>query len=132
MNIVSYSSSFISYFSSFFWGICIIFSMIGWGELIRRVLFKYQLDWGLVATWGLAFSVFIGGILNLTWTISKLTVLVYLLLGLFCYLTFYFDRVTNFLINLPTYFIRQYKEDKIQVGGIFFIIFLLIIIVDSI
>jgi hypothetical protein len=70
------------YFLSFAWGICILVSLIGWGGAINRILFpQYRVDWGQRAAWGMAWSVIFGGLLNVTWTISQATILIYICLG---------------------------------------------------
>ena len=72
----------ISYFLSFAWGICILVSLIGWGGVVNRILFpEYRVDWGQRAAWGIAWSVIFGGLLNVTWTISQATILIYICLG---------------------------------------------------
>jgi hypothetical protein len=72
----------ISYFLAFAWGICIIVSLIGWGGAINRILFpEYRVDWGQRAAWGIAWSVIFGGLLNVTWTISQTTILIYIFSG---------------------------------------------------
>ena len=48
------------------WALAILASWVGWGSLCRRVLFPgREADWGLRAAWGMAFSIALGGILNL-------------------------------------------------------------------
>ncbi|MEG4057694.1 MULTISPECIES: hypothetical protein [unclassified Microcoleus] len=70
------------YFLSFAWGICILVSLIGWGGAVNRILFPdYTVDWGQRAAWGIAWSVIFGGLLNVTWTISQATLLIYICLG---------------------------------------------------
>ena len=70
------------YFLSFAWGICILVSLIGWGGAINRILFpKHRVDWGQRATWGIAWSVIFGGLLNVTWTISQAAILIYICSG---------------------------------------------------
>ncbi|WP_445246729.1 hypothetical protein [Microcoleus sp. OTE_8_concoct_300] len=70
------------YFFSFAWGICILVSLIGWGAAVNRILFpQYRVDWGQRAAWGIAWSVIFGGLLNVTWTISQATILIYICLG---------------------------------------------------
>jgi hypothetical protein len=69
----------ISYSFAFFWGILIVLSLIGWGGILNRILFpKQQIDWGQKATLGIAFTILVGGILNVTWSISKLVIFIYL------------------------------------------------------
>ena len=72
----------ISYFLSFAWGIWILISFIGWGTAINRLLFpQHRVDWGQRATWGIAGSVILGGLLNVTWTISQAAILIYICSG---------------------------------------------------
>jgi len=76
-----------AYFLSFGWGLVLLLSLIGWGGLLNRVLFSWhRVDWGQRAAWGLALSVIVGGFLNVTWSISSLTVLLYLGLGVLSWL----------------------------------------------
>ncbi len=73
----------VSYFLAFAWGICIIVSLIGWGTAINRILFpEDRVEWAQRAVWGIAWSVIFGGLLNVTWTISQATILIYICLGL--------------------------------------------------
>ena len=70
------------YILSFAWGICILVSLIGWGGAVNRILFpQYRVDWAQRAAWGIAWSVIFGGLLNVTWTISQATILIYICLG---------------------------------------------------
>ena len=72
----------ISYLLSFSWGICILVSLIGWGGAVNRILFpEHRVDWGQRAAWGIAWSVIFGGLLNVTWTISPTTILIYICSG---------------------------------------------------
>ncbi|MGL5064465.1 MAG: hypothetical protein ACRC62_31135 [Microcoleus sp.] len=73
----------VSYLLSFAWGICLLLSFTGWGGIINRILFpEYRVGPAQRATWGIAWSVVFGGLLNVTRTISHATVLTYLCLGL--------------------------------------------------
>ncbi|MBE9123822.1 hypothetical protein IQ269_24240 [Tychonema sp. LEGE 07199] len=70
------------YFLSFAWGIFILVSLIGWGGVVNRILFpQYRVDWGQRAAWGIAWTIIFGGLLNVTWTISQATILIYICLG---------------------------------------------------
>lgn len=54
--------------AQFVWGLVIIAAFIGWGGVIRRLVHSKEgtdADWGLLAGWGMAGVIFIGGILNL-------------------------------------------------------------------
>lgn len=73
----------IAYIGAFLWGGVILLSLIGWGGALRWAFFRHeQLDWGLKAAWGMAFSVCLGGVLNLVGAISRGLVLCFLGLGL--------------------------------------------------
>ena len=116
-----------SYFFPLLWGIVILFSLIGWGSVISRVLFpKYRIDWGQKAAWGVAFSIFVGGILNVTWTISRVTILVYLGAGLLYWL---FDILRTKRSDVGSLFNRidNYRKDKIVVIGTFVVFSLLLL-----
>ena len=71
------------YFLSFSWGICILLSFIGWGGIINRILFpKYRVEWGQRAAYGIAFTIFVGGVLNATYSIYRTAIFIYLGFGL--------------------------------------------------
>ncbi len=113
----------VSYFLSFAWGICILVSLVGWGGVINRILFpKHRVGWGQRAAWGMAWSMCLGGILNLTQTISQTTILIYLGLGLVYWL---FDIYTTrqFFINSVSE-IRLDRRDWIFIVGVFAVVFL--------
>lgn len=113
-----------SYFLSFSWGICILFSFVGWGSAINRILFhNYRIDWGQKAAWGIAFSIFVGGILNVTWAISKIVILVYLGMGFLCWLLDLFKTRLS-VIGLISHHIYDCRKDKVVSIGIFTICFL--------
>lgn len=106
------------YLLSFSWGICILFSLVGWGGAINRVLLsKHQIDWGQRAAWGLAFSIFVGGVLNVTWNISRTTILLYLGLGILYWLIDLLIRTPK-LINSKSHYISHYKNDKVLIIGV--------------
>lgn len=115
----------ISYILSFSWGICILLSLIGWGGIINRVLFfKQPIDWGQKAAWGVAFSILMGGILNVTWSISKTTVLIYLGLGLLYWL-FELYQSRNVFIPWLKNFICNSREDPFFFIGVMVICLLI-------
>jgi hypothetical protein len=112
-----------SYFLSFAWGIFILISFIGWGGAINRILFpKHRVDWGQRAAWGMAWSMCFGGVLNLTWTISQTTVLIYLGLG-FIYWLIDFYKSRNLFINSLSE-IRLYRNQWLLILGIFVLVLL--------
>jgi hypothetical protein len=117
-----------SYFFSFLWGIVILFSLIGWGSAVNRVLFpKCRIDWGQKAAWGTAFSIFFGGLLNVTWTISRITILGYLGAGLFLYWLFDIFKTKPLSISLLSNRIRDYRSDKIAAVGIIVVFFIVLL-----
>src|SRR6266849_263675 len=72
----------LAYCAAALWGVCILLSMIGHGSIVKRLLCPGEkIDWGLRAAWGLAFSACVGGVLELTGTISRTTVLLFLSVG---------------------------------------------------
>jgi hypothetical protein len=115
------------YVFSFLWGICILLSFIGWGGIINRVFFPKQgVDWGQKAAWGIAFSIFIGGMLNLAWLISRTTLLIYLGAGFLCWLLHIF-LVRHSIINPLHNYIRNFREDKLVAVGVL-VIFSLVLV----
>ncbi len=83
----------IAYFFAFVWGILILLSLIGWGGLINRLFFpEDRVDWGLLAIWGLAFTIFLGGLLNITWMISNTVIVIYLGIGILYWFFAAFQR----------------------------------------
>jgi len=115
-----------SYFLAFAWGFCIILSLIGWGGVVNRILFpNSRVDWGQRAAWGIAFSVFVGGVLNTTWTISRITILIYLGLGFIsCLLDFYKNR--RLLINSLHRHVVDCRKDKVLFTGTLIACFLIL------
>jgi hypothetical protein len=68
--------------TSLLWLFCLLAAMVGWGRIVNRVLLPdHDLDWGQQAAWGLALTVALGGLLNLTWSVSPVTVTIFLALG---------------------------------------------------
>jgi hypothetical protein len=85
----------VSYPFASVWGIVVLFSFAGWGELLNRVLFPgKQADWSQKAAWGLALSVAVGGALDLFSWISRRTILIYLAAGFVVWLA-------SLLIRIP-------------------------------
>lgn len=116
-----------SYFIAFFWGICILFSLIGWGDMLNRVLFpKNEAYWAQKAAWGIAFSVFIGGILNATWSISPTVILTYIGLG-FCYWLTEFYQTRKLFINSLSQYIQYFRKDRILLIGVLLVLFLMLL-----
>jgi hypothetical protein len=73
--------------ASLVWGLYLLAAFVGWGTVVNRVLLQDRsLDWGQRAAWGLAAAVAVGGVLNLTWSVSRPIVLFFLALGIgaFC------------------------------------------------
>ncbi|MBN1796196.1 MAG: hypothetical protein JW804_05940 [Sedimentisphaerales bacterium] len=114
----------VSFFFPCLWGVTILLSFIGWGEVIKRALFAgYQIDWGQKASWGLAFSVVIGGILNIFAFISKATVLVYLLIGFLFWLHTIF-KIKLWKNNSPYHFIKNHCKNKVVVISVLLVLIL--------
>lgn len=116
-----------SYFVAFSWGICIILSLIGWGGVLNHILFpKDRVDWGQRAAWGIALSVVVGGVLNVTWTISRTVVLIYLGLGL-VYWLFDFYKNRDLVFNSLSQEIRDCRKDKVVFIGTLIICLLILV-----
>lgn len=112
-----------SYFLSFAWGILILISLIGWGGAINRILFpKHRVDWGQRAAWGMAWSMCFGGVLNVTWTISQTTVLIYLALGFIYWLIDFYKSRKLFINSLSE--IRLDRSHWLLILGIFAVVLL--------
>jgi predicted small integral membrane protein len=116
-----------SYFVAFSWGICIILSLVGWGGVLNRILFpKDRVGWGQRSAWGIAFSVVVGGVLNVTWTISRTVVLIYLGLGL-VYWLFDFYKNRDLVLNSLSQEIRECRKDKVVFIGTLIICLLILV-----
>jgi hypothetical protein len=114
-----------SYFFAFFWGIFILLSFIGWGGLINRLLFpKDRVDWGQRAAWGVALTICVGGVLNLTSTISPITICIYLGLGFLYYLVNFYQQK---LLTKFFYRWHEYSKDRLLVLGVFVLSLLLLL-----
>ena len=116
----------INYWISCIWGGCILLSFVGWGSFIAAGLFpRKDIDWGQRAVWGVAVSIFIGGILNVCWAVSKVTVFCYVVGGMICFISFNFRRARDFLINIPRKVSDLWQEDKIVCIAVFIVAALL-------
>ncbi len=68
---------------AFCWGLGILVSLLGWGSLLNRLLLpSVRGDVSLRAAWGLALSVTIGGVFNLSGQISRASILAFLAVGI--------------------------------------------------
>jgi len=68
---------------AYLWTICILLSYIGWGFAVNRLLLgPLRVHWSLQAVWGLAFTVAVGGVLNLSGMVSSTTILPYVFCGM--------------------------------------------------
>jgi len=116
-----------SYLISFCYGICLLLSLIGWGKALNHILFPdLRIDWGQRAAWGLAFSVFIGGILNAAWLISPTTILLFLGLGLiYCLVDLVNHR--QLIISHIWQIFQENRQDKIILSGIAIVSLLILI-----
>ena len=107
------------YCIAYLWGILILLSFVGWGGIINRILFpKYRFDWGQQATWGVAWSIFVGGLLNLTWNISKTTIFLFLVIGLLCWGIDFWWHGKFFLKFLSKNFRKILNNKLLFIGGI--------------
>lgn len=117
----------ISYLISFFYGIFLLLSLIGWGKVLNDILFPdRQIDWGQRAAWGLAFSAIVGGVLNATWTISPIAILIFLGLGLVYCLVDLANRRQLIISNFSELF-QECRKDRIILAGIALVSFLILI-----
>ena len=117
----------ISYLISFFWGICLLLSLTGWGKALNHILFPNQrVDWGQRAAWGLALSLIIGGVLNATWNISPTTIFSFLGFGLIYCLVDLVNHRQSIATNLSQLF-QESRQDKIILAGIAIVSFLILI-----
>lgn len=112
------------YLLAFGWGLCILLALIGWGTILNRILFPEQpIDWGQRAAFGVAFSIAIGGILNVTYIISKPIILGYLLVG-FLYFFIAQNQSINSNINLLNSFLKKRRTNKLLIFGFLIVILL--------
>jgi hypothetical protein len=86
--------------------------------MVNRFIFpNHRSDWGQRGAWGIAFSVFIGGILNATWTISQSVVLSYLAIGLlFWFYDLYKSKRPTF--NSFSDQIQRNVKDRVVLFGV--------------
>ncbi len=117
MSIIEHLTSISSYLLAFIWGFFILVSLIGWGQIINLLLFsKHRVGWGQKAAWGMAFSICIGGLLNLTSLISQTTILIYLISGFLSWLIdFFYDR--KFSLTLFKKFFNDCRKDRVFLLG---------------
>ncbi len=109
------------YFLSFLWGICILFSFIGWGAAVNNIIFPgARVDWGQRGAWGIALLIFIGGILNLTSSVSRVSILILTAAGLL-YWAVDFYKTRALVIDSLSGHIKPYRKDRIAVLIIFII-----------
>ncbi len=102
-----------SYFFAFIWGIAILLSLIGWGGILNRFLLpKQPVDWGQKMAWGIAFSVFVGGVLNGTATVSKEVILIYLGIG-FAYGLIDIYKARDLRITSLSQYINHCRKDRV-------------------
>lgn len=107
------------YFISFLWGIFILLAMVGWGGIINAILFsKHRVDWGQRSAWGIALSVSIGGILNLTGSISPTAIFIYLGIGFAYFLIEHFQSGLVFLFSQLKYVTDKRKDNFLIIGGL--------------
>jgi hypothetical protein len=111
---------------SFAWGLCILMSFTGWGSFLGRALFlKKDTNWGQRAIGGVAFSIFIGGLLNVFGAISKVTVISYVWGGVICFVLLDALQMKNYLINAPKKILDLWREDKAAIVAVLVVVILL-------
>jgi hypothetical protein len=116
-----------SFFFAFAWGIFILFSLMGLGGVLNRLLFaKQQVDWGQRAAWGISFSIVVGGVLNVTWTISRSVILIYLGLG-FAYWLIDFYKTRHLFIDILFQYVRDCRKDRILFIGTITVLLLILL-----
>ncbi len=80
------------FIQQFFWGLMVLLSFIGWGRMAHACLYwpneqtitqpiKAHVDWGLMAGWGMAISLIIGGVLNSFALVSRDLLILYVVMG---------------------------------------------------
>ena len=71
-----------SFFLGLAWALYLLVALVGWGAILNRLLLpEAPADWGQRAAWGMAVALAVGGLLNLTWSVSPALVLAFLALG---------------------------------------------------
>ena len=64
------------------WGLVLVFSFIGYGALLRRLLFaREEVGWANEAAWGMAFVIALGGVLSYLYAFSAAVAVLLVLAG---------------------------------------------------
>ncbi len=109
------------------WGVCIIFSWIGYGSLIENSLYSIKnrrAGLWLRSGWGLSFTIFIGGILNLLNLIKPLVLIIYIFIGIGIYL---YQLIKYENINRPR-LLNNWKSISSPKNVIFLIIIMCLLL----
>jgi hypothetical protein len=75
------------YWPTFFWGLLVLASFVGWGQALvgvlsgRRGLESQHFDWGLFAGWGMSLAIAVGGVLALMSLASRGVLIAFVLAG---------------------------------------------------
>ncbi len=72
------------YIFQFLWGLLVLLAFVGWGHIGHRLIAPnliHKPDWGILAGWGMAFSLIGGGLLALTALVSREVIVIYVLIG---------------------------------------------------
>src|SRR5262245_53382397 len=73
----------IAYVTAAVWAAFVLSAMVGWGTLVVRGMLRLQhrIDWARTATIGCAFSLCLGGVFDLTATVSRPLIVTFLGIG---------------------------------------------------
>lgn len=89
----------LDYFLVAAWGLVLLASFIGYGKLLRRLLFANSSPgWAIEGAWGMALLVAVGGLLNYFRIMSPTLLLIIVLAG-FLYCVFDVGRHRNTIVN---------------------------------
>jgi hypothetical protein len=86
------------YWPTFFWGLLVLASFIGWGHALVGVLTRRngwepgQFDWGLLAGWGMSVAIAVGGVLAWMSLASRGALIAFVLTGTSIWLVGIFRR----------------------------------------
>jgi len=121
MNYITY------YFLVFLWSACILVSFAGWGSLLSKILFPNKdIDFGQRVAWGVTLTIVVGGVLNALMAVSRVTVVLWVALGLLSFFLFGLLGIKDLLIRAPRRILFLWKSDKLLLFGFFVVLSLLL------